>query len=153
MNWGAYFSLAILSTIKFMFAPVGGIGFGLTFIETYLSCVAGAIICAVVFYFGANYFMQRAQEKRKKRYHESLRSGIPLKRKRNFTRMNKTVVKVKRSIGIIGIGMWAHFFLSVPIGSIVVAKFYRKKKMAFPLIVIGIFINGFVSTTITYLFV
>jgi sterol desaturase/sphingolipid hydroxylase (fatty acid hydroxylase superfamily) len=152
MNWGAYFTLAVLSTIKFMFAPVAGLKLKLSFLETYLSCVSGALICAVVFYFGANFFMLRAQNKRLIKYRKSVEQGTPIKRKKNFTRVNKTIVRVKRSIGIIGISLWAPFFLSVPLGSIVVAKFYHKKKMAFPLILIGIFINGFVSTFITYLF-
>jgi len=152
MNWGAYLFLAGLSSIKFMFAPLGGLGFGLSFIETYLSCVSGAIITAIIFYFGADYFMQRAQNKRIEKYKKSLETGEPIKRKKNFTRLNKAVVKVKRSIGIFGIAMWAPFFLSVPIGSIVVAKFYRKKKIAFPIIILGTFVNGFISTTLTYLF-
>lgn len=135
-----------------MFAPLVGLGLHLSFTETYFSCVGGAIITAVVFYFGANYFMQRAQDKRIRKYKESLEMGVPVKRKKNFTRVNKAVVKVKRSIGIFGIAMWAPFFLSVPIGSIVVAKFYRKKKIAFPIIILGIFVNGFISTTLSYLF-
>ncbi|XOV67160.1 MAG: hypothetical protein ACFHU9_16185 [Fluviicola sp.] len=135
-----------------MFAPVAGLGFKLSFIETYLSCVTGAFLTALVFYFGANYFMKRAHQKRVDKYQESLKTGIPLKRKKNFTRINKAVVRVKRSIGIFGIAMWAPFFLSVPIGSIVTAKFFGKRKITFPIIVLGICFNGFVSTSITYLF-
>jgi uncharacterized protein (DUF2062 family) len=152
MNWVAYLTLAGLSSIKFMFAPVAGLHWPLSFLETYLSCVCGAIITAVIFYFGANYFMKRAHKKRIEKYRHSLETGIPLKRKKNFTRVNKTVVKVKRSLGVFGIAMWAPFFLSVPIGSIVTAKFFGRKKITFPIIVLGIFFNGFVSTVITYLF-
>ncbi len=152
MNWGAYLFLAGFSTIKFMFAPVAGLGFHLSFLETYLSCVAGAIITACVFYFGATYFMKRAHEKRVQKYLQSLELGVPLKQKRSFTRVNKGIVRVKRSIGIFGIAMWAPFFLSVPIGSIVTAKFFGKRKITFFIILTGIFFNGFVSTLITYLF-
>ena len=152
MNWLAYLSLAGLSSIKFMFAPVLGLNLRLSFLETYLSCVAGAIITAIVFYFGANYFMRRAHEKRVEKYRKSVESGNPIKRKKNFTRVNKAVVRVKKSIGIVGIAMWAPFFLSVPIGSIVTAKFFRKRKITFVIILCGIFLNGFVSTLITYLF-
>lgn len=152
MNWLAYLSLAGLSSIKFMFAPVAGRGFELTFLETYLSCITGAFITALIFFFGANFFMKRAHQKRVNKYLESIKNGTPLKHKKNFTRMNKAVVRVKRSIGIFGIAMWAPFFLSVPIGSIVTAKFFGKRKITFPIIVLGICFNGLVSTTITYLF-
>ncbi len=152
MNWLAYLSLAGLSSIKFMFAPVLGLNLNLSFIETYFSCVTGATLTAIVFYFGANFFMRRAHQKRVEKYRKKVESGIPFKRKRNFTRMNKTVVRVKKSIGIFGIAMWAPFFLSVPIGSIITAKFFGKRKITFVIILCGIFLNGFVSTLITYLF-
>ena len=59
---------------------------------------------------------------------------------------------MKRSIGIIGITFWAPFFLSIPLGSIIAAKFYGHKKQAYPLIVLGIFLNGLVTTSFAYLF-
>ena len=152
MNWIAYLSLAGLSSIKFMFAPAFGLGFELSFFETYFSCITGAFLTAIIFYFGANYFMKRAHQKRVEKYLESIKNGTPLKRKKNFTRLNKSVVRVKRSIGLFGIAMWAPFFMSVPLGSVVTAKFFGKRKITFPIIVLGICINGLVSTSITYLF-
>lgn len=152
MNWIAYITLAGLSSIKFMFAPVAGLGFKLSFLETYLSCISGAFLTALIFYFGANYFMKRTHQKKVEAYLESVKNGTPLKQKKNFTKVNKTVVRVKRSIGIFGIAMWAPFFLSVPIGCIVTAKFFGKRKITFPIIVLGVCFNGFVSASITYLF-
>ena len=135
-----------------MFAPVLGLNLKLSFLETYLSCVSGAIVTAIVFFFGANYFMKRAHQKRVAKYRESIETGTPLKQKKTFTRINKAVVRVKKSIGIFGIAMWAPFFLSVPIGSIITAKFFGKRKITFVIILFGIFLNGFISTLITYLF-
>ena len=65
--------------------------------------------------------------------------------------MNKFIVKLKRSIGIVGISFWAPFFLSIPVGSIVTAKFYGDDKRTYPLIVIGMFINALVTTGFAYL--
>ncbi len=152
MNIGIYTSLFFLSTVKFMFAPMSGPALGLTFFETYLSCVGGAIFSAAIFYFSANYFMRRAREKYLRKVQRSIENGTPLKQKRNFTRVNKLVVRIKRSMGLIGISFWAPLFLSIPGGSIVTAKFYGKKSITFPLIVAGIFFNGAVITGITYLF-
>ena len=66
--------------------------------------------------------------------------------------MNKGIISMKRSIGIIGIAFWAPFFLSIPLGSIITAKFYGHKKNTFLLIIAGIFLNGLITTGITYLF-
>ncbi len=152
MSWIAMSSLFGFSMIKFMFAPFAGPKAGLTFFETYLSCTSGAIVSSAIFFFSASYFMNRAQLKREKAQQELLDQGLPVKVKKRFTRMNKFVVRMKRSVGIIGISFWAPFFLSIPLGSIIAAKFYGENNKAFPLIVIGIFANGIITTGITYLF-
>lgn len=144
-------TLFLLSFIKFMFAPFAGPKLGLTFLETYVSIVTGGIIAASIFYFSADYFMKRTKRKRVEKNNKLIRQGRPIKIKKNFSRMNKFVLKIKRSLGHVGISMWAPFFLSVPIGSIVAAKFYGNKKGTFSIIVIGMFINGLITTSISYL--
>lgn len=150
MHWHLYFSLFGLSMIKFMFAPFSGPLMKLNFLETYLSCVAGAIAAAFIFYFSSEYFMIRAHKKRKALLHASITNGTPLKYKPRFTRFNKLIVKLKRRLGIYGIAFYAPLFLSVPVGSIVTAKFYGKEKRTFPLILVGIFMNGALTTGLAY---
>ena len=152
MNWGAISLLFLVSTVKFLFAPFGGKIAELTFIETYVSCCSGAILSAAIFYFSANYFIKKSIAKNAKIRQDFLDQGLPIPVKKRFTRMNKGVIKVKRSIGIIGIAFWAPFFLSIPLGSIITAKFYRHNKITFLLIMAGIFLNGLITTGITYLF-
>lgn len=150
MRWGTYSGFFGLSTIKFMIAPFGGPRLQLSFWETYISCCAGAIFSAAIFFFSANYFMDLAVKKYQKKLQTSLKSGKPIKRKKKFTRMNKSIVRIKHSIGIIGICFYAPLFLSIPGGSIVAAKFYGHDKRAFPLIVVGIGINGILLTSLAY---
>lgn len=152
MRWDVYFYFFGFSMIKFLFTPMAGQAADLTFLETYLSCCAGALFSATIFYFSANYFMQRAAEKYQAKLKKSIELGTPMKVKKKFTAMNKFIIRTKRSIGIIGISFWAPLFLSIPGGSIVTAKFYGKNKITFPLIVVGIFLNGLIITGITYLF-
>ena len=150
MKWGIYAGFFGLSMIKFLFTPFGGVKAGLSFIETYMVCVAGAIISAAIFYYSSEFFMIRAHKKRKEMIRYSVEHGIPLKFKKRFTRINKLVVNMKRRLGIIGISMYAPFFLSVPLGSIIAAKFYGKDRRTFPLIVFGMIVNGAITTGITY---
>lgn len=150
MHWHFYLTLFGLSTIKFMFAPFAGPEMKLNFFETYLSCVSGAFVAAVVFYFSSEYFMLRARKKRLTALHRSITEGTPLKMKKSFTRFNKLIVKLKRRFGIYGIAFYAPLFLSVPVGSIVTAKFYGKEKRTFPLILLGICMNGAITTGLAY---
>ena len=151
MQWGFITGLFLLSTVKFMFAPLGGPGLGLTFFETYFACVAGGLFGATIFFFSSDYFIKRSKSKNEKLLKKKLDQGIPITKKKVFTKTNKFIVKIKMSIGIIGISFWAPFLLSIPIGSIVAAKFYGDNKKAFPLIILGMFLNGIVTTGIAYL--
>lgn len=133
-----------------MFAPLGGPPLKLTFLETYLTCTGGAIFSAVIFYFSAEFFLKRARRKRHELSETTKLTGEKLATKRMFTRTNKFIVRIKKSLGIIGTSFWLPFFLSIPLGSIVTAKFYGKQKKTFPLILIGIFLNALITTTISY---
>ncbi len=151
MQWHFYFTLFSLSMIKFMFAPFGGPAMKLNYLETYLSCISGAFVAAFIFYFSSEFFMIRAHKKRQAALQASITNGTPLKYKPKFTRFNKLIVKLKRRFGIYGIAFYAPLFLSVPLGSIVTAKFYGKEKRTFPLILLGICINGAITTGLAYL--
>jgi hypothetical protein len=151
MNWWALATLFAFSIIKFMFTPFTGPGLQLSFLETYFACVAGGLFGSSIFFFSAGYFMRRARENQQKKNKARILKGLPIKTKKRFTRMNKLVVRLKSSIGIVGICFWAPFFLSIPVGSIVAAKFYGDNKKAYPLIVLGMLINGTITTGIAYL--
>ena len=138
MNWFAVFSVGLLATFKFMFAPFTGLACELSFIETYITCVIGGTISSAVFFYFSKLLMLK------------LRSYRGKKQKKVFTKTNKLVVWIKIKFGMIGICFWAPFFFSVPLGSIIVAKFYGKKKEAFFLIFLGMNINAFITTGLAY---
>ena len=97
--------------------------------------------------------MNRARIKRLKLRREAELKGVPFKGKKTFSRMNKVVVKLKLRLGKVGICFWAPFFLSVPIGSIIVAKFYGKYSFTFLFVLVGILLNAFLTSFIVYVFV
>ncbi len=150
MNFAAYSTFFLLSTVKFLFTPFGGPAAGLTFFETYFSCLAGGIFSGTIFYFLGEFLLKRARKKKQAAYQASLQTGIPLKHKKTFTPLNKGVVKMKRKLGIVGISFFAPLFMSVPVGTIVTAKFFGKNKFTYPLILLGMVCNGLVTTGIAY---
>lgn len=153
MNWTGYISLATLATIKFMFSAIPGPALGLNYVETVISIFVGAVISAAFFFFSAEYFMQRAQKKRIKLMQEAHKNGEKIAQKRVFSRMNKGVVRLKLRFGKIGICFWAPFLLSVPVGSIIVAKFYGKYSFTFLYVILGMLINSLLTSFIVYVFV
>jgi len=147
VNWGAYSALFSLATFKFMFAAFPGPALDLSFIETFLCVFSGGTLSAAVFYFSSDFFMLRASQRRIEKMKKLGESGKPVKK---FTFVNKFIVRCKNKFGIYVICFWAPFFMSVPLGSIVVAKFYGKLKMTYLYITLGMFINACITTFLAY---
>lgn len=150
MKFGIYTTFFLLSTIKFLFTPFGGPAVKLTFWETYFVCVAGAVFSATIFYFSSELLMKRAHKKRLQAIKDAKENGTELPFKKKFTKTNKFIVRLKHRFGIYIVSMYAPLFLSVPIGTIITAKFYGKEKKTFPLIVLGMFVNGLITCGIAY---
>jgi len=94
--------------------------------------------------------MQKSRTKQLKQVQQQIDKGEKIKFKKRFTWKNRIIVKTKMSIGQVGLSLWVPFFLSVPIGTIIVAKFFRKKRGTFILICIGMLLNAFVMTSLAY---
>lgn len=152
MNWSIISSVFFLATFKFMFAGIPGSVGDIPFLHTYFAAAIGGTISAAIFYFLSELFMMMSHKKLEKKRKEALSTGKVFKEKKKFTRMNKFVVRVKMKLGIVGISFLGPLLLSVPIGSIVTAKFYGKKKITFLLIALGMFVNATVTVGLAYIF-
>lgn len=150
MDITKYSAFFLLSTVKFLFTPFGGPAAGLTFFETYLTCLLGAFFSGTIFYFLGEFLLNRSKNKNLFRRQKAIENGEPLKEKKIFTKMNKNIVKMKHRFGIVGISFFAPLFMSVPVGTIITAKFFGKRKITYPLILLGFCINGLLTTGIAY---
>lgn len=133
-----------------MFTPLAGPAAGLTFWETLITCLIGGYISASLFYFGSSYFMRLSVERHAKRVRRAKLKGkrIPINRK--FTKTNRKVIYYKQKIGRL-FSYWAFpLFLSIPVGTIIVAKFYKHYKQTFPLVILFLTIDCFIITGVTY---
>jgi hypothetical protein len=94
--------------------------------------------------------MEWSHKRKIKKEELLLDKGIQVPNKKKFTKTNRMVIKLKMSFGKYGICFWAPFFFSVPIGSIIAAKFYGKLRETYPLIVLGMAINATITTFLAY---
>lgn len=150
MNWTGFWSIYFLAMVKFSVSTLPGPRLGMSFFQTALASFAGAVTCALVCYFASDAILLYMKKRARKKQALLESQGIPPKVKRKFTRMNKMVIRVKMKFGQVGICFFAPFFLSVPIGSMVVAKFYGKRWETFPLIVLGFAVNASLTSIIVY---
>ena len=119
--------LVLLSTLKFLFVPFLSVHVhNFNFLTTALINIAGGFIGITFFFKTSSYFVDRSIIKRKK----DLENGV-VKQKKVFTRMNKFLIRVKNTMGMYGLAFLILPFLSIPISSIVSAKYFhlKKKKM------------------------
>lgn len=141
--------LVLLSTIKFLFVPFLSIHVhNYNYITAVLINISGGIIGISFFFKTSTYFIERSIRKRR----EALEKGNA-KPKKVFTRLNRFLVKVKNTMGMYGLAFIILPFLSIPISSIVSAKYFhlKKKKMLFLLYVSSI-VWSFLLSGIAFLF-
>ena len=150
MNWAAFSSVFLVATFKFLFSPFAGIPLGLDFISTYIAAISGASLSSLLFYFGSELIMSSSRKSKLKKENEAIQNGIELKPKKIFTRGNKMTIQLKRSFGKIGLCFLAPSLLSIPLGTIIVAKFYGKEKDTFLWVFIGILLSGLITTSLAY---
>lgn len=101
------------------------------FFELFLPPTLGAMITMTIVYFSSEYLMLRAAKKKAEKRKKAIAAGIVYVEKKKFTFINKIIVRVKMKIGIHGVTILAPLFISIPLGSIVCAKFYKHNKKTF----------------------
>lgn len=136
-----YIGLFFWSMVKFLFAPatallIEGNHWSLTYIIITLGACTGATISFYLSVFLINLSHQKNIKKGRK--------------KKAFTRRNKVIIKTKNSIGKVGLALLTASFISIPLGSIITAKFYRHQRGTIFYIYGSIFFVGGLSTLITY---
>ena len=143
----AYLIVFFFGTTKFLLAPFIGInGFGLSTFETYITVSLGGIFGATLFYYLGNKLIDISQKKRLKKLAKLIEAGKPLPK--IMTKTNKTIIKVKHLFGIWGLAFLTATFISIPIGSIICAKFYHHNKFSIFIIYLFVLINALILSFI-----
>lgn len=157
MNIPLFISGFWLGTFKFLFAhwltyaAAAGLDYSPHYYEIFISVTSGAWVSMAAFYFLSEFFMKRAAKKRHEKYVEAKEKGITLPQKKKFTRVNKGLVKLKMTFGIYGITLVAPLLLSIPIGSIVCAKFFGHYKHTFFLMMLNTALYSAVMSLLIFL--
>ncbi len=148
------FNVFLLATVKYFYTPLYALLLGLSFIESLLCMVAGGIFGFLVFYYLSGYILITFQQinngaeintrfRLRKKYSEWLiRRKDKRKNKNKFTRRNKLIVKTRSVYGMWGILVLTPVLLSIPLGAFLLRKYYPRKRMAVPLMLAAIIIEG-----------
>jgi hypothetical protein len=130
-HWLKIAEVALISSVKFLFAPFEAERQGMAFGEAFLITTAGGVIGILVFYFAGaliaawwGHIVARV----KSFFTRRPISDFEGENKRIFTRGNKRIIKIKKKFGLAGIAFVTPCLISIPIGTLVAVTFYRKRK-------------------------
>ena len=136
-------TILAMSMVKFFFSPMLAHELGYSFWETLLVTSVGGCLGTLLFYRLSGWFMHRA---RLRRIHREIAvmHGRPRERRRIFTRTNRFIVKVKRGHGMRGLAVITPPLISIPIGSVIAAKYFHHDRRTLPTLLSSVVLWSFV---------
>ena len=130
-----------LSIVKFLIAPFAMIfnpgAEHWTWLETILITSSGAALGVFIFFHAGEYFIAL--------WH----FVFGKKKKKIFSPWKRRIIRLKWRWGIKGL-MLISVLISVPVASVIAAKFYRHNNKALPMMIIGFFLWSLILTSIAY---
>ena len=140
-------TIVAASMVKFAISPLVSYGLGYTFLQTLLFTSLGGCLGVVVFYRISAWLMKRA---RLRRLHRAIarEHGVTVSPRRVFTNFNRFVVRVKRGHGLQGLAALTPILLSIPIGTIIAAKYFRHDRRTLPTLLSSVLIWAVVLSTV-----
>ena len=131
--------LVVFSSVKFLFAPSTVYFSGYSYIETIgITIIGGWLGVAVFFYSGTYIFDWIARTFQRQD-----------KKKRVFRRRNRIIIHVKNRYGIIGLALISPSLISIPLGCLLAAKYFRNDKRAVPIFFSAVVFWSFVLTSLS----
>ena len=136
--------VALIASVKFLLAPFEAERYGFNFKDSFLITTGGGIAGIIAFTFighAITYSWKKLKGLFKKK------SALEVKSKRKFTSSNKLIVRIKMRYGLIGLIITTPSVISIPVGTIVIHHFYRKKVrnvllLTVSLLVWSVILNG-----------
>lgn len=135
------FGLLIFSGVKFFLAPSTAIISGYSYTETILITTIGGIGGVITFYYFGEFLQYVFSRKKKKK-----------KEKKVFTRMNRTIVRVKSTYGLLGLAVLTPCLFSIPLGALLAARYFDKDKRTLPFLLASVIVWSFILTSATSIF-
>jgi hypothetical protein len=142
--------VALIASVKFLLAPFEAERWGFNFGQSFAMTTTGGLVGIFVFYYAGSKistWWRHLMALLKSIFTRRPASVIERKPPKRFTRTKRFIVRVKKRFGLAGIAFITPSLISIPIGSIVAAQLFPKKKgvllgLAISLVLWSLFLNG-----------
>lgn len=140
MEFVQILSWLLFSAIKFFLAPTAVFLSGYSYSETIAITITGGFMGVFAFFYGGGAIFQWIAMR--------FSSNKPVNKK-IFSKKNRAIIRVKRSYGLFGLAFLTPCLFSIPIGTIIAAKYYRHDKRAIPAFLTSVVLWSVALTTMT----
>ncbi len=139
-------TVVLTSSTKFFLAPFLAKNiYGFSFMETVGMTIAGGWIGVLFFYLFSGWVVRKTTERRWKKAVKDRARG-KYKPRKKFTRMNKLIIRVKWGFGLIGLAAITPPLVSIPLGSVLAAKYFRKNPFTLAALMFSVVVWSFLLT-------
>jgi hypothetical protein len=158
---GKIITLLLLSSVKFVFAFPLAYAYKMNMPATVITTCAGGIGGILFFAYISDYLIILWHRIRVRYFTRKLKvKAIPkiidsrktAGTKKVFTPKTKRYVRIKQRYGIIGISLLTPVLLSIPIGTFLAIRFYRRKKSTLIFLAAAVVFWSLVLSTLLYVF-
>jgi hypothetical protein len=156
-----YLLIMAISSIKFLIAPPLSFEIGLSFLQTWITTTIGGIAGVLFFFFlskGIIVLYQRFLAAIVSEFVNHIstyirKQDLLLKPKRRiFTYRNKSLVRIRRSYGLVGIIILTPILLSIPLGTFLAIKYYPRQKNLLAYLSLSVMVWSFLMSSAMTIF-
>ena len=155
--------LLLISSVKFVFAFPLALGYKFSFIETLSYTSIGGIVGVIFFAFISdvlivfyNWFVHvyMHNHPKSRSFGKGIKDGyrkiFPKKEKKIFSKKSKRFVKIKNSWGLAGVAVLTPLILSIPIGTFLAIRFYKRTKKTILILCLAVLLWSVVFSSILH---
>ncbi len=152
-----HLEIAIISSVKFLFASPISYLYGFTYIQTVITTAIGGIFGVFVFFSFSGWFLKKYKDFTELIYNffsipfmsDTVNSFSEVKSKKKlFTKKSRLLAKVKINFGYLGLIAFTPVFLSIPLGAFLIKRYYSKEKNTLFYLTVSVVVWSFVLSTV-----
>ena len=133
--------LVLFASVKFLFAPSTVYLSGYSYWQTLAITIVGGVLGVFVFFYTGSAIFTFIND----------RFSSSGSTRKTFNKRNRLLIRVKSSWGIIGLAITSPCLISIPIGSLLAARYFRNDPRTLPFFIGAVVIWSFILTTATAL--
>lgn len=153
----------LLATVKYFYTPLAAFLLKLGLWETMITMISGGIVSFITFYYISKILriifryvlpaLRKVIPVRWLNRHKTWKNQRAEKRKHKkiFTRRNKFIVKFRKHYGFWGIIVAMPVIISIPIGAILIRKYFNHRKGSFVYPILAIAVEGAILCLLFYM--